>query len=191
MAKELNLSEKLDFSDIDLTAPDIVINEILAQLPEETNGLIMGKIVPYDGPVMSYTKKGVSSIALSLSLGTEDKEIDIQEKLGKIGQETRKFECYLYTPEYEKYRYRVFFVKHDLSNYPATIVLDSSVAKSISSSNSGYIYTCSTRSELETLIINVLTSKRVVSVMQELIRVNQAKKTASPIESTIDAEEIE
>lgn len=32
MSKKLNLSEKLDFADIDLTAPDIVINELLDQL---------------------------------------------------------------------------------------------------------------------------------------------------------------
>ena len=36
MAKKLNLGEKLDFTDIDLTAPDIVINELLEQLPIET-----------------------------------------------------------------------------------------------------------------------------------------------------------
>ena len=191
MVSKLNLTEKLDFSDIDLTAPDMVINEILTQLPEETNGLVMGKIVSYNGPIMSYKKKGVSSIAASLSLGigTEDIEVDIQEKLGKIGQETHKFECYLYTPEYEKYKYRVFFVKYDLSNYPATVVLDSSVAKSVSTSNTGYIYTCSSRSELENLIVNVLTSKRVVSVMQELIRVNQAKKAASATVTVADTEE--
>ena len=35
MSIKLNLNEKLDFSDIDLTAPDIVINELLVQLPEE------------------------------------------------------------------------------------------------------------------------------------------------------------
>lgn len=191
MDKKLNLTEKLDFSDIDLTAPEIVIAEILAQLPEETNGLIMGKIAAYDGPVMSYTKKGLSSFALSLSMGTEDKEVDIQNDLGKIGQETHKFECYLYTPEYEKYRYRVFFVKYDVSNYPATVVLDDSVARSISSSNSGYVYTCNARPDLETLVVKVLTSKRVISVMQELIRVNQAKKTTVKTDEDSKPEETE
>ena len=40
MSKKLSLYEKLDFTDIDLTAPDIVISELLEQLPDETNGLI-------------------------------------------------------------------------------------------------------------------------------------------------------
>lgn len=191
MEKKLNLAEKLDFSDIDLTAPEIVITEILAQLPEETNGLIMGKVAAYDGPVMSYTKKGLSSYTLSLSMGTADKEVDIQKDLGRIGQEIHKFECYLYTPEYEKYRYRVFFVKYDVSNYPATIVLDDSVARSISGSGSGYVHICDARSELEALMVKVLTSKRVVSVMQELIRVNQAKKTAARTDEDSKPEETE
>lgn len=42
MSKKLNLSGKLDFTDIDLTAPEVVINELLEELPAETNGLICG-----------------------------------------------------------------------------------------------------------------------------------------------------
>lgn len=103
MEKKLNISEKLDFNDIDLTAPEKVISEILTQLNEETNGIICGDIVNYNGHVMSYTKTGLSSLAVAI--GTADKDVDIQNDLGKIGQETHKFECYLYTPEYDKYKY--------------------------------------------------------------------------------------
>ena len=189
MSKKLNLSGKLDFSDIDLTAPDIVINELLEELPAETNGLICGKIQSYSGPIMSYTKSS-GRAALALALGTAtDKEVDIQSDLGKIGTETHKFECYLYTPEYEKYRYRMFFVKYNVSNYPVTVVLEESIAKSISGTNSGYIYTCNTRNELEELVVNILTSKRTITVMQELIRVSQAKKMPEEKEETnIDEE---
>ena len=70
----------------------------------------------------------------------------------------------------------MFFVKYDVSNYPATVVLEESIAKSISGTNRGYVYTCNTRDEFEELIVSVLTSKRIIKVMQELIRVNQAKK---------------
>ncbi len=189
MAKKLNLGEKLDFTDIDLTAPDIVINELLEQLPIETHGLICGKIQPYSGHIVSYTKKsGMASLALALGT-VQEQEVDIQDELGKIGTETHKFECYLYTPEYEKYRYRMFFVKYDVSNYPVTIVLEESIAKSIPGTNSGYICTCNTRDELEGLIVSVLTSKRIIKVMQELIRVNQAKKLSEEKEEAdVDAE---
>lgn len=186
MSRKLNLNGKLDFEDIDLTAPDIVIRELLDQLPEETNGVICGKIQIYNGPVTSYTKSGISSLAITL--GTVDKEVDIQNELGKIGTETHKYECYLYTPEYEKYRYRMFFIKYNVSNYPVTVVLEESIAKSIPSVNGGYICNCNTRSELEELIVNVLTSKRIVTVMQELIRVNQAKKISTDSEVLEDGE---
>lgn len=191
MDKKLNLGEKLDFTDIDLTAPHIVINSLLEQLPVETNELVYGKIQPYSGHIMSYTMNS-GRTALALTLGTvQEKKVDIQSELGKIGTETHKFECYLYTPEYEKYRYRMFFVKYEVSNYPATVVLEESIAKSISGTNGGYIYTCNTRDELEELIVNVLTSKRIIKVMQELIRVNQAKKMSEEKEEANVDEEVE
>lgn len=174
MDKKFNFGEKLDFNDIDLTAPDKVIEMILSQLPEATNGIILGKIQHYDGHVFSYKRISLSGIADAL--GPSEKTVDIQNDLGKIGQETHKFECFLYTPEYESYKYRVFFVKYDIAHYPVQIILDESIAKSISDSSSGYIYTCNSREELETLTYNVFNSKRVITVMQELIRINQAKK---------------
>ena len=174
MSIKLNLNEKLDFSDIDLTAPDRVINELLAQLPEETNGLVNGKIQEYSGYVMSYTERGLSSIAAAI--GAADRKVDIQDDLGEIGTQTYKFECYLYTPEYEKYRYRMFFIKYNISHYPVTVVLEDSVARSVLGANGGYVCACNTRTELEDLVVRILTSKRIVAVMQELIRVNQAKK---------------
>lgn len=174
MSKEIGLSDKLNFEEIDLTAPDLVIREMLDQLPQETMGMVCGNIQKYDGPVRSYIKKGISSI--SIALGGEDQEVDIQDDLGKIGTEVHKYECYLYTPTYEKYRYRMFFVQYNLSNYPVTLVLEKTIAKSIFMTNGDYICNCSNRIELEELIRNILTSKRAISVMQELIRINQTTK---------------
>lgn len=160
-----------------MTAPEKVVSEILTQLSKETKGIICGNITAYSGPVMSYTKAGFSSIAAAI--GTADKEVDIQSDLGKIGQEIHKFECYLYTPEYDKYKYRVFFVKYDTSNYPVSIILEESVANSISSGNSGYVLSCATRDELEELMYKIFNSKKLISVMQELIRINQSKKSSN------------
>lgn len=188
MSKKLNLSGKLDFTDIDLTAPEVVINELLEELPAETNGLICGKIQSYSGHVMSYKTRGISSLALALET-TSDRDVDIQNDLGKMGTEIHKFECYLYTPEYESYRYRMFFVKYNVSNYPVTVVLEESIAKSISGTSGEYIYTCDTRNELEELVVNVLTSKRIITVMQELIRVNQSKRNLEKTTETTTDEE--
>lgn len=184
MAKKLNITERLDFSDIDLTAPEKVVEEVLAQVSEETNGIILGKISSYSGHVMSYTQTGLSSLAAAI--GTADKEINIQKDLGKIGQESHKFECCLYTPEYEKYKYRVFFVKYDVANYPVNVILEESVARSVSGTNSGYVFTCNTKDELEDLIIKIFTSKKLISVMQELVRINQSKKASKAEEVVSD-----
>ena len=171
MEKNLNLSEKLNFAVTDLTAPDRVIEEILSELPKETNGIILGKIEAYNGPVFSYTTLGFPELALG------GKKVDIQNKLGEIGQEEYKYECFLYTPEYDKYKYRVFFVNYSISNYPVDIILEESVAESISDSGA-YVYKCGTREELESLIFRIFSSKRVISVMQNLIWINHAKKSA-------------
>lgn len=177
MEKIFNISDRLDFNDIDMTAPEKVISDVLDQLSKETNGIICGNIATYSGHVMSYTKTGFSSIALAI--GPTDKEVDIQNDLGKIGQETHKFECYLYTPAYDKYKYRVFFVKYETSNYPVNVILEESIARSISSGNVGYVWSCDTREELEELMYKIFNSKKIVSVMQELIRINQSKKLSN------------
>ena len=187
MSRRFDFAGKLDFNDIDLTAPEKVIEEILSQLPEETNNIIHGKIQPYNGAVFSYKKPGISSIAEAL--GSTEKTVDIQHDLGKIGQETHKFECFLYTPEYNKYKYRVFFVKYDIANYPATIILDESVANSITNNTGKYIYTCDTREDLETLVFRVFETKRMNVVMHELIRINQAKKEENREWDAVDAAE--
>lgn len=172
MNKEFKFGANLDYNDIDLTAPDKVIEDILSQLPRVTNGVIWGKILPYSGQVLSYTNVNL----LNLTEAFSAVEVDIQKNLGAIGQEIHKFECFLYTPEYEKYKYRVFFVKYEIAKYPVDIILDESVARSLSDSKAGYIRSCATREELENLIYNVFNTRRLLTVMQELIRINQAKK---------------
>lgn len=176
MDNKFSFGEKLDFNDIDLTEPDKVIQVILSELSRETNGIILGKIQPYSGQIFSYRKVGIPGILEAFDGG--DRMVDVQDQLGEIGREIHKFECYLYTPEYDKYKFRVFFIQYDIANYPVDVVLDESVSRSISDSSYGYVYTCNTRDELESLIYRIFNSKRIVAVMQELIRINQAKRIA-------------
>ena len=79
--------------------------------------------------------------------------------------------------------------RYNVSNYPVTVVLEESIAKSISGTSGEYIYTCDTRNELEELVVNVLTSKRIITVMQELIRVNQSKRNLEKTTETTTDEE--
>lgn len=181
MNKKLDLAGMLDFSEVDLTAPDKVINEILAQLPESTQNIIVGSIVEYSGHVTSY-KTIRESFAEALGTITTEKHIDIQNSLGKCGEEDRKFECYLYTPGYTKYKYRMFFLKYGTANYPVQFTLEESIARSIQGTNFSYIVVCNKREEVEDLLLKILTCKKVLGIMQELIRIHQAKKSEELIE---------
>lgn len=181
MSKKLNLSGMLDFSEIDLTAPDKVVEEILAQLPEDTQDIISGSIVEYGGHVTSYITTR-ASLAEAIGTITTEKRVDIQNSLGKLGEEDKKFECFLYTSGYTKYKYRMFFMKYGIANYPVQFTLEESIARSIQGPNSNYIVICNNREDVEDLIFKILTSKKVLGVMQELIRIYQAKKSGESAE---------
>lgn len=189
MESRLDFSGKLDFSEIDLTAPNIVVEEIVSEISKATNDIIQGKVIAYSGPIFTYTKKGID---FSTLLSTDEREVDIQDSLGKQGEKEYKFEVFLNTPIYESYKYRVCFIQYGISNYPATVVLDKNVAHSISlGQSSKYIYRCSDRKELEDLMIKVIYCKQIISAMQELIRVYQAKKSSISEESNSGNENIE
>lgn len=190
MSKKLNLSGMLDFTEIDLTAPDKVVEEILTQLPEDTQGIISGNIVAYVGHVTSYTTTK-ASIAEALGTITTEKRVDIQKSLGKCGEEDKKFECFLYTSGYKKYKYRMFFMKYGIANYPVQFTLEESIARSIQGANSNYIVTCNNRGEVEDLLVKILTSNKVLGVMQELIRIYQAKKGEETAEVMVAPTDVE
>ena len=175
--KKIDLSKELDFNDIDLTAPDIVIKEILSQIPEQTKNIISGKIESYSGYVKSH-KRTVDSI-VSIGRIFEPKEItvDVQDSLGARGEERKKFECFLYTEIYKNYKYRLFFVEYGISEYPVALVVEKSIADSIFPRYAkDDIFICNNRGELEDLVCAILTCNRTLSVMQEIVRIAQVKK---------------
>ena len=165
---------QLNFDHIDLTAPNIVIEELSAQIEQETNGIIKGSVETYSGPIESYTKK-VSSVHSLLSQAKDESvEFDIQTNLGKVGDTLSTFEFYLCTPCFEQYKYRVCFFQYGVANYPVKVVLEHSVANSSNiKTEANYIVTCNSRAELEILIVKIMSSKRIIDVMQELIHINQ------------------
>lgn len=174
---KLDLSGKLSFDNADLTAPDIVVGNLVSQINDETNGIIMGNVETYDGSVISYTKTAVlSGLQAALDLG--DKKVDIQDFLGKQGEESNKFEVYLTTPVFEQYQYRICFLQYGVANYPVKVVLEQSIADEINKRGvqSNYIYNCNNRTELEDLFRSIIYSKKVIGVMQELINIHQIHK---------------
>lgn len=174
MEKKIDLTGKLDYGHMDLTAPNIVVEEILAQLPEQTNGIVYGGIADYSGPIESYTRPAPFS-GFAEALGRRE-EVDIQTDLGATGQKKRKFECFLYTKTYDHYKFRLFFMEYNISNYPVKLVLEESIAFSATQSRASYTQNCSNRDELEELLFRILTCKKTITIMQEIIRIDQIKK---------------
>ena len=172
----LNLKDKLNFNESDLTPPISVVEKIASQIEEQTEGIIKGKIKAYTGRITSYYRNNPTVIPLAnLGVGTK---VDIQDSLGKQGEETKKYEFYLSTPVFEKYRYRICFLEHGGANYPVKVVIEESIADEINknSDNVGYIYKCENSTELDILITAIINSEKVIDVMQELIRIYQIHK---------------
>ena len=169
------MSGKLDFNDIDLTPPEEVVKNIIKQISYETKGIIDGKIKEYTGNIFSYTKNPYKS--LGIALGELSTEVDIQKSLGKQHVEVSKFEFYLEIPIYEQYKYRICYIKHGIGNYPVTVVLEQGIADEVLAEiNANYIIKCDNRDDFEKLLIQIITSKHVISIMQEMIRINQIQK---------------
>ena len=60
--------------------------------------------------------------------------------------------------------------KRQIGGYPVTVVLEQGIADEIQQKEeSGYIFTCDTAKEFETLCIGILNSKMMKKVIQDLI----------------------
>lgn len=178
--KKIDLSEKLDFKETDLTAPEIVIEEILSQLPEQTHGIVWGSIESYPGHIRSY-QQTLTPIGEALWGVSKEKKVDIQNSLGAIGDERKKFECFLYTRIYPSYKYRLFFLDYDISIYPLSLIVEQSVASDLSQCAIGKdLFFCKNREDLEKIVYEILTCDRTISIMQEIIRIAQVKKLEVP-----------
>lgn len=186
MTNKIELKDKLNFLEIDLTDPCVVVNEILSQLPDQTDDIILGKIERYSGPVETYTKKRANLAAL-VSGTSGDEEVDIQRHLGRFGISDYKYECYIYPRVFEHFRFRLFLMQHSDANYPVRLVIEETVAKS----SLGYTETyCATRDDFENTVVKILTSKRTVQLLQEMIRVHQIKsKERGKVEPALDENE--
>lgn len=62
---------------------------------------------------------------------TVEQHIDIQSRLGEMGNTQKKFEVCLETPDNKDYKFRLMFIAYDATIYPVTVVLESRYCKSV------------------------------------------------------------
>lgn len=171
----IDIKSKLDFSEIDLTAPNEVVKNIFNMIASETNDIIVGGVDEYTGPVESYYKEGgFQTIQKAVSQNSYEQYINIQDTLGPIGESINQYEAYLCTPVYKYFKYRLFYLQFGIAHYPVKVVLEQGIADEIDLEGKYVVY-CRSRRMLERLVQQVLNTNNAISVMQELIRVHQIK----------------
>jgi hypothetical protein len=167
MSSEIRLEEFLSFDDVDKSAPEKTVSEMCDQLKSQSRDYVQGVVQPYNGHIESYTKVGFSGITAALSY---DQKVDIQSDLGKVGYENHQFEFYLSATSLPQYKFRLMFFSYGIGGYPVKIILEQSVADDVFQRFNGkYIVECKSKDELKNTVSQVLNSKRVVQIIQELI----------------------
>ena len=169
MSYDFNFDGILDYDDDQAVSPDTVVAELGNQLEKATNGFIKGVVREYNGPIESYDQMSAFA-SIASALGTSLVHRDIQDNLGEIGYQEYKFEFFLTTSKLEDYKYRVLFFEYGIGMYPVKIVLEQGIADEIfKKENADYVVEYATKTELENVILNILKTKKVTKVMQELI----------------------
>ena len=169
MSYDFNFDGILNYDDDQAVSPDTVIAELGNQLEKATNGFIKGVVREYNGPIESYDQMSAFA-SIASALGTSVVHRDIQDNLGEICYQDYKFEFFLTTSKLEDYKYRVLFFEYGIGMYPVKIVLEQGIADEIfKKENADYVVEYATKTELENVILNILKTKKVTKVMQELI----------------------
>lgn len=166
MKYELNTN--YDFNTTDSITPDMVMRDVCSDLNELTKGFVVGNVCEYDGNIESYDTLGaMTALATSLQGITR---VDIQEKLGAIGDVNFKYELYLSANQIENYKYRILFLGYGISGYPVKVVIEQDIADELNNKeDSGYIYTVESKEDFEKLLISIFNSKTIQKVVQGLI----------------------
>lgn len=157
--------EMFSFELLDKYPPEVVVRNMLKQIEESTEGYVIGNIEPYDGPIFSYTKRtGLASLQTAL----EPTNIDIQAELGAQGAENNKFEVFLTVKRLEHYRYRMMFVEYGSVAYPATVVMNDSLAVEYSDKRD-FVFRVNSMKDLEDMLNTIINSQTLVALIQNLI----------------------
>lgn len=151
------------FELVDKYTPETVIRNSLKQMEEATDGHVLGKIEEYQGPICSYTKKGV------LSTLSEPEEVNIQDALGEQNDERNRYEVYLTVKGLEHYKYRMMFVDYGAISYPVTIVMNETLAREYNGGRLQEKFLVKSMKDLEDMLSTIFESKAMLSLLQSLI----------------------
>ncbi len=163
-----DLKANYDFDATNSITPDMIMRDICDELSKITKGFVVGNVCEYDGNIESYDTLGAMA-ALTTSLQGVMR-VDIQDKLGAIGNVNFKYELYLSANQIENYKYRILFVGYGITGYPVKVVVEQEIADELNNKeDSGYIYLIKSKEDFEKLLISIFNSKTIQKVVQSLI----------------------
>lgn len=176
MSKTMDtIKTKLNFDNVDTTPPNDIVQGLAAQVNEATKGMVSCEVKSYTGFLDSYETLSL----VGLLDFAKPKSHDVQDDLGAIGYEYKKFELLLTASILPHYMYRLLLFGFGIGGYPVKLVLEQGVAEAIQAPN--YTVIAKNRNELVKIISNVLTSSKSIEVMQDLINATLIHKAVKII----------
>lgn len=148
----------------ELKTPKSIVQEQCDELIKITDGLVIGKIQEYDGPIKNYTHNYASTLAKAIT-----QNFDVQTELGDISEANFKYEFFISSKHTPKFKYRVLFLEYGLSNYPTTIVMDETIAKQL---ECNYNIECNDELEFVNTLEEILNSDKIKNVVNNLYSLN-------------------
>ena len=180
------IRSKLNLADVDSFPPENVVKEFSDQIESVTDGMVIGRVEPYEGKIESYTIKGIAA----LSSLTSEREYDIQKDLGAKGYIYSRFEFFLTAASLPSYKYRILFFEYGIGGYPVKIVLEQSIADSINKyRTSECSYKMTDRSKLEEMINRVISAPKTIEVIQDLINATKIEQSRESLKEASEPDE--
>ena len=167
MSHDFNLDGLLNYDDDQAVSPDTIISELGKQLEEATNGFVKGVVREYEGPIESYDQLSAFA-SIASALGTSVIHKDIQDNLGAIGYQNFKFEFFLTAP-------KITMCMGLAASMGAFLLAGGAKGKRLALPNSEIMIhqpsggARGQETEIRIVAENILKTKKVIKVMQELI----------------------
>jgi len=152
------------------TSPVDIVEEQCEYLRKHTDGKIIAKISGYYEPISSYTRYGFGSLLRSALQSGGDTKVDIQEDLGDIGNTYFTYEFFITSIATPNYKFRVMFMRHDITGYPIELVMDADIAHDMSFiySNNSQNFVCENERVFKEVLEEILNSTKVAKVINAL-----------------------
>ncbi len=162
------MNSTFTFDLIDVCVPEEVIRKSLEQIGEATRNYVVGVVAHYSGEIYSYTKP-IGFVAAMRSIQTSGTvDVDIQDELGDLSNESHRYEVYLSVKNMDNYKYRLMFVDYGAVAYPVTIVLNDVLAEEYCDQRKDS-FSIDSMKELQELMDIIINSQTLFKLIQSLI----------------------